>query len=39
MTEAFTKYSMNIEQDKLMFIEGFRLWYTTRGLSFDIVKK
>lgn len=39
MTEAFTKHSMGIEEDELMLIEGFRSWYATRGLSFDIAKK
>lgn len=39
MTEAFTNHSMGIEEDELMLIEGFRSWYATRGLSFDIAMK
>ena len=39
MTEAFTEHGMGIEEDELMLIEGFRSWYATRGLSFDIAKK
>lgn len=39
MMESFTEYGMGIEEDELMLIEGFRSWFATRGLSFDIAKK